>query len=43
MARKKNHTTIKSFEHEKRKPESKDGLKIFLIACEGECTERNYL
>ena len=43
MARKKNHTTIKSFEHEKRKPESKDGLKIFLIACEGECTEPNYL
>ena len=43
MARKKNHTTIKSFEHEKRKPESKDGLKIFLIACVGQCTEPNYL
>lgn len=43
MARKITHNTIKSFEHEKRKPESKDGLKILLIACEGECTEPNYL
>ena len=42
MARKK-HENLKSKKHDLRKPESKDGLKILLIACEGECTEPNYL
>lgn len=42
MARKK-HEDLKSKEPVARKPESKEGLKIFLIACEGECTEPNYL
>lgn len=42
MGRKK-HTSLKTFSHEKRKSETKDELKSYLIACEGECTEPNYI
>lgn len=42
MARGK-HQSLKSIPQDKRKPESKEGLKIYLIACEGECTEPNYI
>lgn len=42
MGRKK-HQNLKSISHEKRKPESKESKKVFLIACEGICTEPNYI
>ncbi len=42
MARGK-HQSLKSISQDKRKPESKEGLKIYLIACAGECTEPNYI
>lgn len=42
MARKK-HENFKLKKTITRSPESRDGLKIYLIACEGECTEPNYL
>ena len=42
MARKK-HTSFKSIVPEKRKEESFSLKKAFLIACEGICTEPNYI
>ena len=39
----KNHNSFKHISHETRKPETKVGLKSYLIACEGECTEPNYI
>ena len=37
------HQSLKYISHKERKPESKEGLKAYLIACEGECTEPNYI
>ena len=37
------HQSLKSISHKVRKPESREGLKAYLIACEGECTESNYI
>ena len=37
------HQSLKSITQETRKPESKEGFKIYLIACEGVCTEPNYI
>lgn len=42
MGRKK-HQNLKSISHKKRKPETKESKKVFLIACEGICTEPNYI
>lgn len=42
MGRKK-HQNLKSITHLTRKIESKSPKKIYLIACEGECTEPNYI
>lgn len=39
----KSHNSFKQLSHETRKPETKVGLKSYLIACEGECTEPNYI
>ena len=42
MGRKK-HLSLKLIPHQTRKPESKIPKKIYLIACEGQCTEPNYI
>ena len=42
MGRKK-HQSLKSISHEARKSESKELRKAYLIACEGKCTEPNYI
>lgn len=41
--RRKKHQSLKSIDHSTRKKESKSPKKIYLIACEGECTEPNYI
>ena len=42
MARKK-HQNLKVVSPELRKGEHLDARKTFIIACEGECTEPNYI